>query len=373
MDERLAALGLATPVVPVVPVAPVAPAVPAAPLLPVVAVRPDALLRRAVLLREGRRQVPGLLEIGPAGLRLTAAGAPRTIGWTGITDALADRGQVIITMPHQRWELALPVDGVAEPALAPFLAAVIAEGRRGVLDPVGGALHELANASDRVIDAFGDADDPIVPLAVGSFTLLAAALFAVILPVAVEIVARRGLTAGAFAIDPRIAALDPRGLVAAAALAAAIASWSARYALGEAAAAWARGTLRGWHRDAVPIERVLRRLLAHVLLAPGRIALAGSVALILLLPSAAARTTIDASGIHQRFGLPLLGVDRPWREVVEVVPVSVGLGERAEGFATTLVLVDGTRISTRGSDVSGGGERQLFEHARAWAGNERPE
>ena len=161
--------------------------------------------------------------------------------------------------------------------------------------------------------------------------------------------------------------------MAAAALAAAIASWSARYALGEAAAAWARGTLRGWHRDAVPIERVLRLLVAHVLLAPGRIALAGFVALILLLPSAAARTTIDATGIHQRFGLPLLGVDRLWREVVEVVPVSVGLGERAEGFATTLVLVDGTRISTRGSDVTGGGERQLFEHARAWAGSERPE
>lgn len=358
MDERLVALGLARPV-------PAAAAVTVA--------RADALLRRSILLREGRGQVRGLLEVGPGGVRLTASGAPRTIGWTGMTAAYEERGRVVIVTSHQRWELALAIDGVAEPALAPYLVAVLAEGLHGTLDPVGGALHELANASDRVVDTFGDADDPIVPLAVGSFTLLAAALFAVVLPVAIEIVARRRVGPGSFAIDPRIAALDPRVIAAAAAFAAALASWSARYALGEAAAAWARGTLRGWHRNAVPVERALRSLLAQVLLVPGRIALAGLVALVLLLPSAAARTTVDASGIHQRFGVPLIGVDRSWREVVDVVPVAVGIGERPEGFATTLVLADGTRISTRGSDLAGGGERQLFEHARAWAGSELPD
>lgn len=359
MDERLAALGLAAPA-------------PAAPLPPVVAARPDALLRRTVLVREGRRAVAGLLEIGPAGVRLTAGGAPRTVGWSAITDAHAERGQVVIATAHQRWELALSVDGVAEPDLAPFLAAIIAEGRRGPLDPVGGAIHELANASDRMIDAFGDADDPVVPIAVGTFTLLAAALFAVLLPVAVEIAARRAVAPGAFAIDPRVAALDPRSIVAASALAAALAAWSARYALGAAATAWARGTLRGWHRNAMPAERMVRLLLARLLLDPGRIMLGGLVALALLLPSAGARTTLDASGIHQRYGLPFVGVDRPWREVVEVVPVAVGIGERAEGFATTLVLRDGARISTRGSDLGGGSERQLFEHARVWSGIERP-
>ena len=358
MDERLVALGLAHP-------APAAVAVTVA--------RPDALLRRQILLREGRRQIAGLLELGPSGVRLTTSGVPRTIAWTAITAACEERGRAVIVTPHQRWELALAVDGVAEPALAPYLVAVLAEGRRGTLGPVGGPLHELANASDRLIDSFGDADDPIVPVAVGSFMLLAAALFAVILPVAVEIAMRRGVALGAFAVDPKIAALDPRGIAAAAALAAALASWSARYALGEAAAAWARGTLRGWHRNAAPVEWALRSLLAHALLAPGRIALAGLVALVLLLPSAAARTTIDASGIHQRFGLPLVGVDRSWSEVVDVVPVAVGIGERPEGFATTLVLADGTRISTRGSDLAGGGERQLFEHARAWAGSELPD
>jgi len=360
MDERLAALGLAAPVAP------------AAPLPPVVAARPDALERRTVLVREGRGRVAGLLEIGPAGMRLTASGAPRTTGWSSITEARAERGRVIITLPHQRWELEPAVDGIAEPTLAPLLAAVIAEGRRGSLDPVGGALHELANASDRLIDSFGDADDPIVPVAVGSFTMLAATLFAVMLPVVVEIAVRRAVPAGGFAIDPRIGAFDPRAIVASAALAAALASWSARYALGPSAAAWARGTLRGWHHNAVPAERAIRLLLAHVLLRPGQIALAGLAALVLLLPSAAARTTLDASGIHQSVGLPLLGADHIWREVVEVVPVAVGIGERAEGFATTLILRDGTRISTRGSDLSGGGERQLFEHARVWAGIERP-
>jgi len=361
MDERLAALGLATPV-----------AV-QAPLPPVVAARPDALLRRTVLVREGRRQIAGLLEIGPAGVRLTANGAPRTVGWTVITDVRTERGEVILAMPHQLWAMALSVDGVPEPGLAPLLAAVIAEGRRGSLDPVGGALHELANASDRLIDTFGDADDPIVPLAVGGFLLLAAALVALVIPVAVEIIARRGVAPGAFAIDPRIAAVDPRTVVCAVALAAALASWSARFALGEAAAAWARGTLRGWHRNAHPAEQVIRRMLARVLLVPGPIALGGLLALLLLVPSAAARTTIDASGVHQRFGLPLIAVDRAWREVVEVVPVAVGIGERAEGFATTLILADGSRITTRGSDLAGGTERQLYERARAWAGGELPD
>ncbi|HUQ17318.1 MAG TPA: hypothetical protein VM070_05990 [Candidatus Saccharimonadales bacterium] len=360
MDERLAALGLAPRLAP------------AAPLPPVVAARPDALLSRAVLVREGRRQAAGLLQIGPAGIRLTVGGIPRTVGWSGISAARAARGEVVIETPHQRWSLALSVDGIAEPALAPFLAAILAEGLRGGVDPVGGALHELANASDRVIDTFGDADDPIVPLAVGSFTLLAAALLTVMLPVAAEIIARRGVAPGSFAIDPRISALDPRALVAATAIAAALASWSARYALGEAAAAWARGTLRDWHRTTNAAERLLRRLLARTLLTPGRIAAVGLVALLLLIPSAAARTTIDANGIHQRFGLPLLAVDRSWREVVEVVPVAVGIGERAEGFATTFVLIDGTRVSTRGHDLTGGAERQLFERARSWAGGDRP-
>ena len=361
MDERLVALGLATQV-----------AV-QAPLPPVVAARPDALLRRTVLVREGRHQIAGLLEIGPGGVRLTAAGAPRTVGWTAISDVHAERGEVILAMPHQQWALALSVDGVAEPALAEFLVAVIAEGRRGSLDPVGGALHELANASDRVSDTFGDADDPIIPIAVGGFVVLAAALVVVVLPVAVEIVARRGLAPGSFAIDPRIASLDPRTIACAVALAAALASWSARLALGEASGAWARGTLRGWHRNAGPAEQAVRRMLARVLLVPGTIALGGLLALLLLVPSAAARTTVDASGIHQRFGLPLIAVDRAWREVVEVVPVAVGIGERAEGFATTLILADGSRITTRGSDLAGGSERQLYEHARAWAGGELPD
>ena len=361
MDERLAALGLALPVAP-----------PPVVTRPIVVARPDALLRRTILVRDGRHQVAGLLELGPAGLRLTATGAPRTVAWTTITDVQAVGGRVIVRTPQQRWELVLAVEGVAEPGLAPYLAAVIAEGMRGPLDPLGGALHELANASDRIIDTFGDADDPIVPIAVGSFALLAAALFAVIIPVAVELLARRAVAPGAFAIDPRIAAFDPRGIAAALAFAAALASWSARLALGPAAASWARGTLRGWHRNAVPVERAVRLLLARLLLAPGLIALAGLVALLLLLPSAAARTTIDAAGIHQRFGVPLVGVDRQWREVVDVVPVAVGIGERAEGFATLLVLADGTRISTRGSDLSGGGERQLFDYARAWARSDRP-
>lgn len=359
MDERLAALGLA------------APAAPAAPLPPIVAARPDALLRRTVLVREGRRQIAGLLEIGPAGLRLTAGGAPRSMGWSVISAAEAVRGWVVVTAQHQRWELALSVDGVAEPGLAAFLAAVIVEGMRAPLDPVGGAVHELVNASDRVVDSFADADDPIVPIAVGSFTLLAAALFVVMLPVAVEIAARRAVAPGAFAIDPRIAAFDPRALVAAVACAAALATASARYALGPSAATWARGTLRGWHRNAVPAERAVRLLLARALLAPGRLALGGLIALVLLLPSAAARTTIDDSGIQVRFGLPLVGVDHRWSEVTEVIPVAVGIGERTEGFATTLVLQDGTRITTRGNDLSGGSERQLFERARARTGTER--
>ena len=91
MDERLAALGLAPRLAP------------AAPLPPVVAARPDALLRQAVLVRDGRRQVDGLLEIGPAGIRLTVGGTPRTLGWSGISAARATQGEVVIETPHLRW------------------------------------------------------------------------------------------------------------------------------------------------------------------------------------------------------------------------------------------------------------------------------
>lgn len=340
---------------------------------PVTVARPDALLCRPVLLREGRRQVSALLEVGPGGIRLTATGAPRMIGWTGITAVSESRGWAVVTTPQQRWALALALDGIAEPGLSRHLAAVLDAGRRGALDPVGGALHELANASDRVIDTFADADDPIVPLAVGGFTIVAAALFVLVVPAAVALIVRRGVAAGSFAIDPRIAPLDPRALAAAAAFAAALAAWSARYALGDAATVWARGTLRGWHRNAAPISRAVRAIIARLLLSPGRIALAGGLALILIVPSAAARTTIDAAGIHQRIGLPFAGTDHSWSAVVDIVPVAVGIGERPEGFATTFVLADGTRIATRGNDLAGGTERQLFDRARIWARSSGPQ
>ena len=207
----------------------------------------------------------------------------------------------------------------------------------------------------------------MIPLAIGGFALMAGVVLIAAVPFAVQAAARITPGPGNFAILPHLAAFDPRVLASALAGGAALAAVVARAGVGTAAAAWARGTLRGWHRNATGAEVWLRRGVAQVVLAPRLLAAIALVSLALALPSAFARTVVDAGGLHTASGLPLFSSDHPWSDVTDVVPVAVGFGERPEGFATTLVLTDGSRISTRGRDLVGGPERAFYDFSRTHA------
>lgn len=349
MNERLAAIGQGGPVAD-----------------PVLLARPSAVLRQAVRIHDGLRERDALCELDTTGLRIRDHDTGRTIAWPDLRSVVADRGRVRIVSPSGPIVLSIALDGVTEPSLAPFFARVLADGRSGTLDRTG-ALHELTLAVDRALEGFADADDPVVPLATGGFAAMAGLILLVAVPFVLQLAARITPAAGSFAILPHLAWFDPRVLVAAFAGGAALAAVVARVALGSAAVAWARGTLRGWHPNAAGLEDQLRRSVARLVLFPWIVALLAGAALLLAVPSAFARTVVDADGLHAASGLPLLSKDVGWSVVTDVVPIVVGFGERPEGFVTTLVLADGSRVSTRGRDLVGGSERAFYDFSRAHA------
>jgi len=117
----------------------------------------------------------------------------------------------------------------------------------------------------------------------------------------------------------------------------------------------------------VPLVAMVAVWLTPAVADTERAATVAFAAILLALPSVFARTVVDASGLHTASGLPFLSSDSPWSDVTDVVPVAVGFGERLEGFATTLVLADGSRVSTRGRDLLGGTERAFYDFSRAHA------
>ena len=350
MDERLAAIGHARPIGE-----------------PVHLARPGAILRQAVQLRDGRNDRDALCELDASGLRISGAGPSRAIAWPDVRFISVDHARVTIVSPSGSLSMAIALDGMTEPDLAPLFARVLEEGRAGTLEPRAGALHELALGIDRVYDGFGDADDPVVPLAVGAFAAIAGIVLVAALPSLLQLAARIEPAPGAFVILPHIALFDPRVIVAAFASSAALAVAVARLALGPAAVSSARGTLRGWHKNVFGTEAAARRIVAQVMLAPRIAAAVAAVALVTLVPSAFARTVVDDRGIHEASGLPFLSRDRSWAEVSDVVPLAVGFAERAEGFDTMLQFSDGRSLSTRGRDLAGGTQRAFYDLARAHA------
>jgi hypothetical protein len=348
MDERLVAIGLARPV-----------------QEPVHIARPSALVRQAVRVREGHRDRAALCELDANGIRIGDTGAALTIAWRDLRSISVDRGRVRVVSPGGTVVLSIAPDGVPEPDLAPLFGRVLEEGRDGRLEPGAGALHELTLGMDRSLESFADADDPVVPLAVGAFAAVAGLVLVAALPTVVMLAARADPGPGGFALMPRIAFFDPRVIVAAFALSVALAVAVGRLALGPAAATWARGTTRGWHHNAVGAEESARRIVARLMLAPGLAALVAAIALGSLAPSAFARTVLDQGGIHQASGLPFLSRDHPWADLIAVDPITVGFGERADGFDTQLSFSDGSRMSTRGQDIVGGSERAVYDFARA--------
>ncbi|MDP9245861.1 MAG: hypothetical protein M3O64_04335 [Chloroflexota bacterium] len=348
------------------PLAPPKP-VPAQPVPEPAPVAPAfVLVRQAVRVRDGYREREAMCEVELSGVRIS--GSPETwIAWPDARSIAAQRGRVTIVSPDRTVAMGVAIDGVSEPDLAPLFARVLEDGRAGTLKPGEGALHELTRGLDQALEGFADADDPVVPLAIGVFAVVAGVVLLAAIPTLVMLAARVTSPSEGFVLLPRLAAFDPRVLVAAFATSAALSVAVGRFALGPAAARWARGTLRGWHRNAQGAEDVARKLLARVALAPGLAALVAAIAIVTLFPSAFARTVIDVGGVHQASGLPLFSRERVWPELIEVTPIAVGAGERAEGFETQLGFSDGSKVSTRGQDVTGGSQRQLYDFVRIHA------
>jgi len=339
---------------------------------PVQVARPAALVRQAVRIHNGMagmRSRAAVCELDGAGMRITDPQTRRVIAWPDVRSVVAERGRIRIILPSDAIVLSIAPDGVAEPGLAAPFARVLEAGRSS--GPSGmdrtGALHELTLAIDHVLEGFGDADDPVIPFAIGGFAVIAGVILLAAVPFGAQAVARVTPAPGTFAILPHLAAFDPRVVVAAFAGGAALSAAVARAGLGSIAVAWARGTLRGWHRNAAGVETWLRGAVAHIVLFPKILATVAIAASLVCLPSVYARTVVDAGGLHTASGLPFLSTDSPWSNVTEVVPVAVGFGERLEGFATTLVLADGSRVSTRGRDLIGGSERAFYDFSRAHA------
>lgn len=348
MNERLAAIGLGR-----------------ATDEPLQVARSGALVRQAIRVQDGRHQRDAICELDVSGIRITGAEISRTITWRDARSISVDRGRTQLVSPIGTTVITVVLDGVNEPSLAPLFARVLEEGRAGTLGSATGARHELALGIDQVLESFADADDPILPIAIGVFAVLTGLVFLAVVPAALQIAAHIQPEPGAFAVLPHIAFFDPRTIVAAYAAAGALAVGVGRVAIGPSATVWARGALRGWHPNAFGVEAAVRRGLAWLMLNARTAALVAAAAVVSLVPSAFARTVIDQSGIHSASGLPFLSHDRSWSELVEVLPLAVGFGERAEGFATRLVFLDGSDLSTRGRDLAGGSERVFYEFARA--------
>ena len=323
-------------------------------------------VRQAIRIREGWRELDAVCEVDGSGMHIGGA-IERFIPWPDLRSITVKGDRIVIVSPGGAIDLAVAPDGVSEPGLTPLFARVLEEGRAGDLEPTG-ALHELALGIDKTVETFADADDPVVPIVVGGFALVAAIMLGAAIPMIVVLAAHlQGVPLGTFAILPRVVSFDPRVIVAAFALAIALASAAGRLALGPSLDAWARGTLRGWHRNAERFESAARRIGAWLMLRPGRAGIVATVALVLLLPAVFARTTLDPQGIHDASGLPFISQERSWTQLADVTSVTVGLGERAEGFDVQLVMSDGSTISTRGRDLIGGTERALYDFARAQA------
>jgi hypothetical protein len=329
-------------------------------------VRQIPAVRQAVRIRQGRRDRDAMCEVGSAGVHMSGA-IERFIPWPDLRSITVEGDRVVIASPVGEIDMAIALDGVSEPDLAPLFARVLEEGRAGTLDPTG-ALHELTLGVDRAVESFADADDPVVPLVVSGFAVVAGIMLGAALPMVVVLAAHVQPTPlGTFAILPRVASFDPRVIVAAFASAIALAAAAGRLALGPAAATWARGTVRGWHRDAEGFEAAARRIAARLMLAPRVAAIVAAIALATLVPSVFARTTLDSAGIHQASGLPFIGGERSWAQLADVTSIEVGFSERVEGFDTQLVFSDGSTLSTRGQDLVGGSERAFYDFARAQA------
>ena len=291
---------------------------------------------------------------------------PIDVAWTDVREIKPRRGRVVVRTKGRPVAFGIPVEGVAEPTLAGPLSRVVKEASGGSLDLAGSAFLELQNATDSLRDHFHDEDDPLVPTVVGLVFALAGLTFTALMPDALAIATRTPVAAGAYLLDYPLAGFDPRILAAAFGLAAMLAAGIVRVAMGKAATAWARGTLRGWHEGGRRPIALLRRGLAAIVLNPSIAAAVLLVAIVTCLPSARAQTIIDGSGFHIMRALPFFDDNRSWTSVKEMTTVPAPTVQHFEGVAVIFKFTDNSEISTLDAHLRGGTDKQLLTSAENW-------
>jgi len=291
---------------------------------------------------------------------------PIDVAWTDVREIKPRRGRVVVRTKGRPVAFGIPVEGVSEPTLAGPLSRVVKEASGGNLDLAGSAFLELQNATDSLRDRFHDEDDPLVPTVVGLVFVLAGLTFTAILPDALAIATRSPIAPGTYLLDYPLAGFDPRVLVAAFAAAAMLAAGIVRVAMGKAATAWARGTLRGWHEAGRRPIVLARRGLAAIVLNPAIAAALLLAGVVLTLPSLRIQTVIDQSGFHITTAIPFFDDNRAWSTVTDVTVVDAPTTQHFEGVAVVFTFKDKGPLSTLDGRLRGGSDRQLVTSAEKW-------
>jgi len=321
------------------------------------------LLRGPIVMGYPEQKLQITLE--QLGFRINAK-EPIDVAWTDVREIKSRRGRVVVRTKGRPVAFGIPVEGVAEPTLAGPLARVVKEASGGNLDLAGSSFLELQNATDSLRDHFHDEDDPLVPTVVGLVFGLAGLTFTAILPDALAIATRSPIGPGAFLLDYPLAGFDPRILAAAFAAAAMVAAGIVRVAMGKAATAWARGTLRGWHEAGRRPVVLARRGLAAIVLNPAISAAVLLAAVVLTLPSLRVQTVIDESGFHITTPIPFFDDNRSWSSVTDVQVVDAPTTQHFEGVAVVFTFKDKGPLSTLDGRLRGGSDRQLVSSAEKW-------
>ena len=321
------------------------------------------LLRGPIVMGYPEQKLQITLE--QLGFRINAK-EPIDVAWTDVRDIKSRRGRVVVRTKGRPIAFGIPVEGVAEPTLSGPLARVVKEASGGNLDLAGSSFLELQNATDSLRDHFHDEDDPLVPTVVGLVFVLAGLTFTAILPDALAIATRSAIAPGAFLLDYPLSGFDPRVLAAAFAAGAMLAAGIVRVAMGKAATAWARGTLRGWHQAGRKPVEFARRVLAAIVLNPAIAAAVLLAGVVLTLPSLRVQTIIDASGIHIMTPIPFFDDNRAWSSVTDVKTVDAPTSQHFEGVAVVFTFKDKGPLSTLDGRLRGGSDRQLVSSAEKW-------
>jgi hypothetical protein len=322
------------------------------------------LLRGPIVMGYPEKKLQITLE--QLGFRINAA-EPIEFPWTNVKKIDVRRGRVIVRVKGERpIAFGIPVEGVAEPTLAGPLARVVREASGGSLDLAGSAFLELQNATDTLRDRYHDEDDPLIPTVVGLVFVLAGLTASALLPDMLAIATRSPTAPGAFLLDAPLALIDPRMLAGSFAIGAMLAAGVVRVAMGKAATAWARGTLRGWHPKGRRVVDLARRGLAAIVLGPAIAAAVLLISIVLSLPTTRVQTVIDQSGLHMMSWFPLFDDNRAWSTVtgIETVPAPTSL--HFEGIAVVLTFSNHSPVSTLDWHLRGGTDKQLFDSANKW-------